>query len=151
MPNEAESRRNRAQCRRHFMRGYYGTRIRSHTERQENGGRRGAEESPVSEESESERESKIHADEEESRHPGDQGLRHIPEQEEIGRIDTMEAVTPQTSAPTPATAMQMECEGVGQEKETEETRYRAPITQQHVENEGKQSDVDEEGSGEERW
>jgi len=72
----------------------------------------------VHEESESERASEIHADKEESRHPGDKGLRHIPGQEETGRSDTMEAVTPQTSAPTPATEIPMECEGVGQEKET---------------------------------
>jgi len=71
----------------------------------------------VREESESERESEIHADEEESCHPGGQGLRHIPGQEETGRSDTMEAVTPQTSAPMPAMEIQMECEGVGQEKD----------------------------------
>ena len=32
MPNEAESRRNRAHCHRHFMGGYCGTRSRRHTE-----------------------------------------------------------------------------------------------------------------------
>jgi len=48
MANEAESRRNRAQYRRHFMDGYYGTRSRSHTVRQGSGARRGAEESPYS-------------------------------------------------------------------------------------------------------
>ena len=101
----------------------------------------------VREESASDRESKIHIDEEESRHPGDQGLRQIPGQEEIGRSDTMEAVTPQTSAPKPAMEIQMECERVGQEKE--ETIYRSPITHQHIQHEGKQSDVEEEGSGEE--
>jgi len=103
----------------------------------------------VREESEAERESEIHADGEESRHPGGQGLRHIPVLEEIGRSNIMEAVTPQTSAPTPATEIQMECEGVGQEKETEETIYRSPIIQQHVQHDGNQSDVEEEGSGEE--
>jgi len=101
------------------------------------------------EENESGRESEIHADEEESRHPGGQGLRHIPGQEEIGRSDTIGTVTPQTSAPTPATEIQMEREGVRQEKGTAETRYRAPITKQHVQHEGNQSDVEEEGSGEE--
>jgi len=38
--------------------------------------------------------------------------------------------------------------GSGQEKETDETRYRTPITQ-HVQHEGNQSDVEEKGSGEE--
>jgi len=73
----------------------------------------------VREESESERESEIHADEQESRHPGGQELRHIPGQEETGRSDTMEAVTLQTTAPTQATKIQNECEGVRQEKETD--------------------------------
>jgi len=45
MSNEAESRRNRVNCHRHFMGGCCGTRSRRHTEGQESGGRRGAEES----------------------------------------------------------------------------------------------------------
>jgi len=45
----------------------------------------------------------------------------------------------------------MECERVGQEEGTDETRYRAPITQQHVQHEGNQSDMEEEGIGEESW
>jgi len=48
MPNGAESRNNRAQCRRHFMGGYYSTRSWNHTEGQASGGIRGAEESPDS-------------------------------------------------------------------------------------------------------
>jgi len=111
MPSEADSRRNRAHCRHHFMGGYCGTRSRRHTEGQGSGGRSEAEE-----EREPEKESKIHADEERSRHPEGKGLRHIPGQEETGRSDTMKAVTPQTSAPTLAAEMQMECEGVGQKK-----------------------------------
>jgi len=88
------------------------------------------------EEREPERESDIHVDEEKSRHPGGQGLRHIPGQEETGRNDTMEAVTPQSLAPTHAAEIQIEWEGVGQEKGTDETRYRTPITQKHVQHEG---------------
>ena len=72
-----------------------------HTEREERG---------------PERESEIHADKERSRHPRGQGLRYIPGLEETGRSDTMEAVTPQTSAPTQAAEIQMECEGVGRRK-----------------------------------
>ena len=64
------------------------------------------------EERETERESEIHADEERSRHPSGQGLRHIPGQEETGRIDTKGVVTLLTSAPTNAAEIQIECEGV---------------------------------------
>ena len=85
----------------------------------------------VREESESERESEIHDDEEESRHPGGQGQRHVPGQEEISRSVTMESVIPQTSAPTPATEIQMECEGVKQEEETRETIYIYIYHQSH--------------------
>jgi len=68
------------------------------------------------EEREPERESEFHADKERSRHPGDQGLRHIPGQEVTGRSDTMQALTPQTSAPTHAAEIQMEYEGVVRRK-----------------------------------
>jgi len=62
------------------------------------------------------RESEIHADEEESRHPGGQELRHILGQEETGRSDTMEAVTLQTSAPTQVTEIQMDARVWGRRK-----------------------------------
>jgi len=78
-----------------------GEQRRVHTQREERG---------------PEKESEIQADEEKSRHPGVQGLRHIPGQEETGRSDTMETVTPQTSAPRQAAEIQMECEGVGRRK-----------------------------------
>jgi len=42
----------------------------------------------------------------------------------------------------------MECEGVGQEKETDETKHRTPITQQNVQLDGNQYDVEERGSEE---
>jgi len=64
------------------------------------------------EERELERETEINADEERSRHLRGQGLRHIPGQEVTGRSDHMKAVAPQTSAPTQAAVIQIECEGV---------------------------------------
>ena len=78
-----------------------------------------------------ERESEIHADDERARHQGEQRLRHIPEQEVTGRSDTMKAMLPQTMAPTQTEETQMECEVGRQEKETDETRHRTPITQQY--------------------
>ena len=62
----------------------------------------------------------------------------------------METVTPQNSAPEPKAENQMEYEGGGQEGEIEENKDRAPSTQQHVQNEGDQSDVEEEGRGKEQ-
>ena len=44
----------------------------------------------------------------------------------------------------------MEYEGGGQEEEIEETKDRAPSTQQHVQHKGDQSDVEEEGRGKEQ-
>jgi len=43
----------------------------------------------------------------------------------------------------------MECEGAGERQMRLRGRYRAPFTQQHVQHEGNQSDVEKEGSGEE--
>ena len=60
----------------------------------------------------------------------------------------MEAITPQTMAPTQTDEVQMECEVERQEKETDETRHRTPIIQQD-QHEGNQSEVEETGSGEE--
>ena len=72
---------------------------------------------------------------------------HIPGQKVRGRSDSMEAATLQTSAPKQAAQIHMECEGVVQEKETDETRHRTSITQdQH---EGIQSDVEDKRSWEE--
>ena len=73
-------------------------------------------------------ESEIHSDEERSHHAEGQGLRHIPGQEETGRSENTEAATPSTLAPTQAEEIQMECEVVVQEKETDENRNRKSTT-----------------------
>jgi len=93
-----------------------------------------------------ERESEREGDRKKSRHPGGQGWRHIPGQEETGRSDTMVAVTPDLG--NDASSRDPDGMRVGQEKETHEIIYRATITQ-HVQHEGNQSDVEEEGSGKE--
>ena len=68
--------------------------------------------------------SAIHADEERVRRRGDHGLRHITGQA-TSRSDTMKATTPQSSAPTQAAEIEMECEGVRQARETDETRHQS--------------------------
>ena len=94
-------------------------------------------------------ESEIHSDEETKRHLEGQGLRHILGQEETGRSETTEVATHATLAPTQAEEIQMECEGVVQEKETDENRNRTPTIQHQNQNEGIQSELEEKGIGEE--
>jgi len=86
----------------------------------------------VREERESEKNRGIHTEEKKTRYQGGQEQGHISEQEKTDSSNTMETVTPQNSAPEPTAENQMEYEGGGQEEEIEETKVRAPSTQQHV-------------------